>query len=137
MTLEEKQTRMIAEINKLGDCFEQYAYLIFKSGQLPPMPEALRTDENLVSGCQSVVWLSLSVADGRMYLEAATDTLIIAGVLQILRELLEGEPAAEIAGLNIRLFSETELSATFTSDRNTGVKSILKRIQETAQSVWL
>ena len=70
-------------------------------------------------------------------MEAASYSLIIRGVLQILRELLNGELVSEITKLNIRLFEQTELAATFTSDRNTGVKSILNRIKETAQSAVL
>lgn len=57
MTLQEKQENMIREINSLGDCFDQYSYLIFKASQLPPLPEAQRTNARLVSGCQSRVWL--------------------------------------------------------------------------------
>lgn len=137
MKLEEKQNSMITEINNYGDCFEQYTYLIFKSGLLPELREDCRIDENLIPGCQSIVWLALSARNGRLYMEAASYSLIIRGVLQILRELLNGELVSEITKLNIRLFEQTELAATFTSDRNTGVKSILNRIKETAQSAVL
>ena len=52
MTLSEKQNAMIAEINRLGDCFEQYSYLLVKSQELPSMPENLHIGETLVPGCQ-------------------------------------------------------------------------------------
>ena len=52
MTLSEKQNAMIAEINGLGDCFEQYSYLLVKSKELPSMPENLHNGETLVPGCQ-------------------------------------------------------------------------------------
>ncbi len=129
MTLAEKQDRLIREINAKGDCFDQYSYLIIKAQQLPPMPEARKTPETLVPGCQSRVWLYRWTEDDAVHFVADSDTLILRGVLQLLRELFDGENAAEVAALPVRLFEETELAATFTSDRNTGVQTILTRIQ--------
>lgn len=128
MTLSEKQNAMIAEINGLGDCFEQYSYLLVKSQELPSMPENLHNDETLVPGCQSKVWLSVRASQGRVYFDADSDTLILKGVLELLRELLWGEEIGEVSALHITLFTETELAATFTSDRNTGVREIIRRI---------
>lgn len=133
MTLAEKQEQMIGKINGYGDCFEQYSYLIVKSGHLPQLAAEKRTQENLVSGCQSVVWLALTVEAGMLRIEGDSDTLILRGVIQLLRELLDGEPAAEAATLHVRLFEETELGATFTSDRSTGIKSMLRMIREAAR----
>lgn len=128
MTLFEKQNAMIAGINSLGDCFEQYNYLLIKSTELPAMPEDEHNDAHLVPGCQSRVWLSVRSEDGRVYFEADSDTLILKGVLQLLRELLWGETVKDVSATDIRLFSETELGATFTSDRNTGIKEIIRLI---------
>ena len=129
MNLLEKQQKMIEDINALGDAFDQYAYLIIKAQQLPAWPENDRQEKWKVPGCQSQVWLQIRQENGRIYFDADSDTLILRGVLQLLRELLCGEPAAEVAGLHVSLFQDTDLGATFTSDRNTGVRSILQRIQ--------
>lgn len=120
---------MIQSINAMGDCFDQYSYLIVKAQQLPAMPEEHKTQEALVPGCQSQVWLYVWTEKGNVHLMADSDTLILRGVLQILRELFDGESVAEVSTLQVRLFQETELAATFTSDRNTGVQTILRRIQ--------
>ncbi len=120
---------MIQNINAMGDCFDQYSYLIVKAQQLPAMPEERKTQEALVPGCQSQVWLYVWTETGNVHLMADSDTLILRGVLQILRELFDGERVAEVLALQVRLFRETELAATFTSDRNTGVQTILRRIQ--------
>ena len=132
MTLVEKQNQMISEINALGDCFDQYAYLLVKAQELPGLPAEFLTPENHVNGCQSDVWLIIHTGNGRLSIEADSDTLILRGVLRILQELFEDAPLAEAASLNVCLFTDTELGATFTSDRNTGVKTILKRIADTA-----
>ena len=77
MTLSEKQNVMIAEINRLGDCFEQYSYLLVKSQELPSMPENLHIGETLVPGCQSKVWLSVRTVHGRVYFDADSDLSLI------------------------------------------------------------
>lgn len=129
MTLSEKQNQMIQEINALGDCFDQYHYLIIASQQLAPMPEEHKNSTTLVPGCQSQVWLYTQVQDGTLYMEADSDTLILRGVLKLLYQLFQGEKICDIAELPVTLFQETELAATFTSDRNTGLQSILRHIQ--------
>lgn len=129
MTLAERQNQMIEAINALGDCFDQYSYLLIKAQELAGLPEDRKTAEALIPGCQSQVWLYVWRENGRIRFEGDSDTLILRGVLKILMELLDGQSAEEVAGLPVRLFQETELAATFTSDRNTGVRSILKRIQ--------
>ena len=133
MTLREKQEKMVREINSLGDCFDQYSFLIFKASQLPPLPEEQRTNARLVSGCQSRVWLITETQDGIFHMAADSDTMLIRGILAVLMELLEGTPAREVAETEITLLRETELSATFTSDRTSGMRAILRQIRTSAQ----
>jgi cysteine desulfuration protein SufE len=130
MTLAEKQEEMIRRINEVGDYFDQYNYLVVKAQSLPEMSPEKKKDENLLSGCQSLLWLSVKAEDGRLHMEADSDTLILRGVLELLRELFDGEKIEEIQALPVRLFEETELAATFTSDRNTGIKTIIQKLKE-------
>lgn len=131
MALAEVQMQMIETINALGDCFDQYNYLIVSAQNLPPMSDRHKNDRTLVHGCQSKVWIYTAVRDGRLWLEGDSDTLILRGVLALLRQLFHGKPMEEVRQLEVTLFQKTELAATFTSDRNTGLQSILRRIQET------
>ena len=132
MTLEEKQRELIGRINGLGDCFEQYSYLIAASSQLPHMCEADKRDEYLVSGCQSKVWLKLDFPGGMFRMEADSDTLVIRGALAVIRSLLEGAEAREVAEVDITLFTDTELTAAFTSGRSAGLRAIVETIQKAA-----
>lgn len=66
-------------------------------------------------------------------MQADSDTMLIRGVLAVLIDLLEGTPANEVAETEITLLQETELSATFTSDRTSGMRSILRQIRASAQ----
>ena len=133
MTLEEKQTQLIARINALGDCFDQYNYLIVRSGDLPPYPEQHRTEQALVRGCQSKLWLHLRFEAGRLNMDCDSDALILKGVLAILRELVEDAPARELAAIRWRFLDETELGATFTSERSAGMRRVLETIRRAAE----
>lgn len=136
MTVAEKQEQLIRSINDLGDCFDQYNYLIVRSNDLPPLPEEYRQDANLVKGCQSKVWLHMRKnSDGSFHLDADSDALILKGLLAIIAELVEGAPVAEVAALEWNILSCTELGATFTSARSAGMKQTLSIISETAKQM--
>ena len=130
MTAEERQAALIDEVNSLGDCFEQYSYLIFRSGLLPPLDPALKTEENLVRGCQSVVWAVMSAENGIFHFAADSDTLIIKGVLSILAEIVDGALVGEIRELDLRFLRDTELAVTFESERMTGIGHIFRAVKE-------
>ena len=107
MTLEEKQEQLIAQINAIGDCFDQYSYLIVRSHDLPPYPEKYRTEEHLVKGCQSKVWIHTAFPGGELRLDCDSDALILKGVLAILRDLTEGASARELAALEWSFLDRT------------------------------
>ena len=132
MTLAQRQRDMIEEINAVGDCFDQYSYLILQSGLLPPFPEERRREEHLVRGCQSRVWLYTWTENGFFHFRADSDTLIIRGVLTLLIRLLDGADAREVAETELTLLRETDLAATFTSDCSSGMAAVLRQIRQSA-----
>lgn len=132
MTLAQRQKQIVEDINRLGDCLEQFSYLTAIAGELPCAPDDLYQAENLVSGCQSKVWLRLEFPDGCAHLDADSDTLIMKGVLYLLYELLEGCLAQEIAQTEITLFAQTELTAAFPESRSRGLRAILSQLRQSA-----
>lgn len=134
MTLAEKQSQMIEQINSLGDCLEQFSYLTSVAGQLPPLKDELRSPEHLVSGCQSKVWLCVSFVGGHTHLKADSDTLLLKGILYLLHSLLEDCPVQEVAVTDITCFYETDLLASFSESRNRGFRSILATIRHEAEN---
>lgn len=132
--IDQKQDELIRMLNELGDGFEQYSCLIEQSFLLPAMPESEKSESNLVKDCQSKVWLSLSARDGLLCFSADSDTLILRGVLELLREILSGQPLDLVANTPIRLFSETELLLSFDSVRQGGIGTIIRMIQSYAQN---
>ena len=128
-TIQEKQDWLIDDFNELGDSFDQYSYLVTIACSLPEMPEAEKTPERLVAGCQSQVWLAMRAQGGRFYLEADSGTLIIRGVLKLLEELLNGETLADVAAAEITFLRKTAILEAFESSRQKGMGYILKRIR--------
>ncbi|MGN1001688.1 MAG: SufE family protein [Oscillospiraceae bacterium] len=132
MTAAEKQDAIVERIHALGDCFEQYSYLLLLAGRHPSLPEALRTEKNIVRGCQSLVWVIVRREDGVLRVQADSDTLIIKGVLSLLTEIADGAPCAEIAALPFDLFDRLDLGLVFESTRLTGIRSIWDTIRAAA-----
>ena len=130
--IDEKQAKIAQDFQGLGDGFEQYAYLIELSVALPPLPEEKKTDDRLVKGCQSHVWLDLRVEDGALSFDADSDTLILKGVLYLLREIFNGEPPGAVAAAKVRFLEQTEIMATFDADRQKGIGYIIQQIQRFA-----
>lgn len=133
--IERIQKELTEEIVSLGDGFEQYAYLIELAALLPPFPAEKKTEDRVVKGCQSHVWLDMRDEDGLFYAEADSDTFIIKGILYLLQRMFNGQPCAEVAAAEITLFAKTELMVTFEADRQKGIGFIIKTIQQFAAAV--
>ncbi len=128
----EKEQRFIKDFNEIGDAFDQYAYLIELSCLLPPLPEELKTDKNVVAGCQSTVWLDIHIDGGVFNFASDSNTLIIKGVLYILQELFNGQPAAEVAAANLSFLHETAIMDTFESSRQKGIGHVIAQLRREA-----
>jgi len=126
------QRELISDFLSMEDAFEQYAYLIELSALLPPLAPEKKTEDRLVKGCQSAVWLDFSAENGIFQMNADSDTYIMKGVLYLLTRILNGRPLDQVAEAKITLFEETGLMAVFETDRQKGVGSILCEIRRFA-----
>lgn len=133
MTIAELEDTFIDDLNMLGDWFLQYEYLLEISTELPKIPEAERTDQNKVPGCQSGVWLNLSIEDGRVHVVADSDALIIRGILSVIVSLLSDRTPEEIVAYVPRFIEETNIKQQISTDRFNGIHSVIKSIQDIAQ----
>src|SRR3982750_3511029 len=83
---------------------DRYKYIIDLGKELPPMVESLRTDEHIVRGCQSQVWLVDEVRDNRLFFQADSDAFIVKGLLGVVLAAYNGKTAAEIAAVDIEAY---------------------------------
>ena len=129
MRIAEKQQQYQLTFASFDDVFDRYTYLLSLSPQLPPLPEASRQEQHLVSGCQSKVWLVLSARDGTLDLQADSDTLLLRGLLFVLRDTLHGAALEEIAEADLSVLWKLGLNDLFTDARNQGLKEIISSIR--------
>ncbi len=129
------QDRIVQEIEEAGDPFNQFEYLLTKASLLDEMPEERKTSDVLVKDCQSQVWLYLHNVDGCPVIEADSDTLMIRGTIQILKEMFDNQPPEDVLACDVDYIQRTDLAYAFDSKRVAGQVAIVKRIKEFAQSL--
>lgn len=122
-----------SEFLELEDDISRYTFLIELSAYISTSSAALMTNDNLWSGCQSKVWLNVMPYNDTLLIEATSDTMIIRGILYVIISLFQDCTVSEIAASQIDIPEICALKNHFTSKRQSGIASIIGRIQEIAQ----
>lgn len=130
----------IAEnLSVLDDWEERYAYVIQLGKSLPPMADALKTEENRVQGCASQVWLATLVGEGAdpvIAFAGDSDALIVRGLVALALSVNSGKTASEIIATDtFGLFDTLGLRAHLSSQRSNGLRSMVARIRRDAEEV--
>lgn len=135
-TIAEARAALAAEFRELPELFDRYAYLAALAPMLPPYPPEKETDDRLVAGCQSKVWLDCAAEDGLFRFGARSDTLIINGVLYLLTQLLNGRPCAEVAAWDDPALLDTfGLAGAFSDERQRGVGAVVRTLRARAAAL--
>lgn len=112
---------------------DRYKYIIDLGKELPPLAEEYRTEANLVRGCQSQVWLTSEMQDGRLRFAADSDAFIVKGLLGVVLAAYNGKTPGEILAFNIEAyFDALNLMQHLSATRGNGLRAMVKRIQDTA-----
>ena len=112
---------------------ERYKYIIDLGKELPEMDASLRTDEYLVRGCQSQVWLVDEWRAGKLFFQADSDAFIVKGLLGVVLAAFNGKTPGEILAFDIdAYFTQLDLLQHLSSTRGNGLKAMVKRIQDRA-----
>ena len=112
------------------DWEERYKYLIDLGKNLPEMSESLKTEETLVKGCTSQVWLICETKDGRYHFTADSDAHIVKGLIAVLLSAYEGKTAPEIAQVDIDAsFEEIGLNQHLSPNRRNGFFAMVERVR--------
>jgi len=127
---------LINEFQEMEDWDERYDYIIDLGRELPALDEALQTEEHLVQGCMSTVWLVTQVDPGesrQMQIQADSDSIIVKGLIVILLAHYDGQPAAEILQSDpVNLFEQLGLNQHLSPQRRNGLFSMVKRLKQLA-----
>lgn len=135
MTINETQDEIIEEFEGLTDWMDRYAYIIELGNTLPDFPEADKTPENLIEGCQSRVWIAARrEKDGRIKFEADSDALIVKGIVALLMRVLNERTPREILDADLYFIDKIGLSDHLSPTRSNGLVAMVRQIRDYARA---
>lgn len=130
MTIRERQAAIVAEMAAIGGWQERYKHIIALGRDLPAYPDAQRTDDKKIKGCQSQVWLHATRAgDGTITFEGDSDASIVKGLVALVLRAYSGAPAAEIAATPATFLDELGLSENLSQTRANGLAALVKQVK--------
>lgn len=134
MSIQQKQQEIIDEFAVFDDWMEKYEYIIELGKDLPLIATAKKTDDRLIEGCQSRVWLDAEIADNVMHLTADSDAIITKGIIGLLIRVFDGESPEAIAKSDLHFIREIGLAEHLSPTRANGLASMVKKIKLLAVS---
>jgi len=132
MTLEEKKQSIVEDFSLYEEWLDKYEYLIELGKTLAPFPEEKKTEDRLIKGCQSRVWLDSELKDGKLYFMADSDAIITRGIISLLVSVYSGRTPVEIAGDDFGFVQEIGLKENLSPIRANGLVSMIERIKQIA-----
>lgn len=132
-TAADAQAAIAEEFGFFGDWSERYQYLIDLGRKLPPFPDAWKTDEHRLLGCQSMVWIVPSGDADRLDFAAASDSAIVSGLIYLALRVYSGRSAAEILATDPDYIAGIGLARHLSPTRSNGLAALLAFIRDTAQ----
>jgi cysteine desulfuration protein SufE len=129
MTINEKQDQIIEDFELFSDWMEKYEYIIQLGKDLPMIDAQYKTDDNLIRGCQSKVWLHADYTDGKLFFTADSDALITKGLVSMVVSVLSGHTPREIVDADVYFIDAIGLRNHLSPTRSNGLLSMLKQIK--------
>ncbi len=130
MTINERQDEIIEEFEELEDWMDRYQLLIDMGSSMEPLPEEYKTEQNLIDGCQSRVWLHAEpTADGGIHFEAESDALIVKGIVCLLVSIFDGQKPQDILDADLYFIERIGLRDHLSPTRSNGLVAMVKRIR--------
>ncbi|MCF8380362.1 MAG: SufE family protein [Bacteroidales bacterium] len=129
MSINELQEQIIAEFSVFDDWMDRYNYLIELGGELPGIDPKFRTDEFLINGCQSKVWLNAEYKNGIITYTADSDAIIVKGIVALLVRVLNKQKASEIMNIDLYFIDKIGLKENLSPTRSNGLLSMVKQMK--------
>lgn len=132
MTINEIQDEIIEEFSGFDDWMDRYSLLIEYGNDLAPFPAADRTEQNLIDGCQSKVWFTARVEDGKIIYAGDSDAILVKGIVALLIHVLSGHTATEVLDADLYFIDRIQLREHLSPTRSNGLVAMLKQMREYA-----
>ena len=129
MTTSEVQDQIIDEFSVFDEWLDKYDYLIELSRELPAIDEKHRTDQYVIKGCQSRVWVDAEMRDGRIYYTADSDAIITKGIIALLIRVLSGRTPQEVLDADLYFIDRIGLRENLSPTRANGLVAMIKQMR--------
>ena len=127
-TINEIQDEIIEEFSVFDDWMDKYALLIEIGNELQPLDPQYKTNNNLIEGCQSRVWLQADFIDGKVIYQGESDTVIVKGLVSLLIKVLSNHTPEEILSADLYFIDKIGLKEHLSPTRSNGLVSMLKQM---------
>jgi len=132
-TLQDKKDEIIEVFSEYEDWIDKYEYLIELGKNLDEYPEENKTEDRLIKGCQSRVWLDSKMEDGKLVFTADSDAIITKGIISLLVGVYSGRTPKEIASDDFAFIEELGLRENLSPTRANGLASMIEKIRTIAK----
>lgn len=129
MTIQEIEETIIDEFSCYEEWLDKYAYIIELGKECPVIDEKDKTDNNLIKGCQSRVWLNCEHRDGRLWFRADSDAVITKGIISLLIRALDGQTPQDILAADLAFIDQIGLKEHLSPTRSNGLTSMVKQMK--------
>lgn len=129
MTIDEIQDEVIEEFGDFEDWMDKYQLLIDLGSEQQPLDEKYKTEQNLIDGCQSRVWLQADMEDGKLIFQAESDALIVKGIVALLIRVLSGHTPDEILNADLYFIEQIGLREHLSPTRSNGLLAMLRQMK--------
>ncbi|RGN51325.1 MULTISPECIES: SufE family protein [unclassified Bacteroides] len=129
MTINEAQDQVIEEFSDFDDWMDKYQLLIDLGNEQQPLDEKYKTEQNLIEGCQSRVWLQADEIDGKVVFQAESDALIVKGIIALLIKVVSGHTPDEILNSDLYFIEKIGLKEHLSPTRSNGLLAMVKQMR--------
>ena len=128
-TINELQDEVIEEFSDFDDWMDKYQLLIDLGNEQEPLDEKYKTEQNLIDGCQSRVWLQADMEDGNVVFQAESDALIVKGIIALLIKVVSGHTPDEILNSDLYFIEKIGLKEHLSPTRSNGLLAMVKQMR--------
>ena len=129
MTINEAQDEVVEEFSDFTDWMDRYQMLIDLGNDLEILNDQYKTENNLIDGCQSRVWLQCDYKDGKLVFTADSDALIVKGIIALLIQVMSGHTPSEILNADLYFIEKIGLREHLSPTRSNGLLAMVKQIK--------
>lgn len=129
MTIQDIQNEIVDEFSMFDDWMQRYEYIIELGKSLPLIDEKYKTEDNIIKGCQSKVWVHAEEKDGKVQFTADSDAILTKGIIAILIRAFSNQSSSDILEANTDFIDEIGLKEHLSPTRANGLVSMIKQIK--------